>query len=233
MVLPVFMYSMIALASIINIITINIRLQNCMYEKARVLALSIGADGDVDRGALKDELMDAFGEENWKKACVLEKEGPEMTVEVSPNRDYTVIQASYHAIVPFSGDMLCVPVDFRVFFHNWTGYIDEYRKSDIEETIVYVAQNESVYHVNRECSYINVSIKRTSPEEVGQLRNASGGKYKKCLICHSSLNDPVLFVTKEGDRYHNDLNCSACKRIVRAIKLSEAGNLKPCSRCGR
>lgn len=233
MVLPMFLVSMIALASLINIITVNIRLQNCMYEKAREISITCGSITVMDCNQIKEEIIAEFGAEKWDKQYVLESELPEISLLQSPKGDYAVLSAAYKAVIPFTGERLYVPITCKILFHNWVGYDEDYPKYDFDDVIVYVAQNESVYHVDRNCSHISVTVIKTTPEEVINLRNASGGKYKKCALCHSSLDDPVLYVTGEGDRFHNDRNCSACKRIVRAVRLSEVGELRPCSRCGR
>lgn len=233
MVLPIFLVSMIALASLINIITANIRLQNCMYEKARELSITCDAETEVDCNKIRDEIIAEFGAKKWDNCYTLEPQLPIISLLQSPKGDYAVLSAAYKAGIPFTGDKLYVPVTCKILFHNWVGYDEDYHKYDFDDVIVYVAQNESVYHLDRDCSHISIAVVKTTPEEVVNLRNASGGKYKKCSLCHSSLNDPILYVTKEGDRFHNDRNCSACKRIVRAVRLSEVGELRPCSRCKR
>ena len=45
--------------------------------------------------------------------------------------------------------------------------------------------------------------------------------------------EKVLYVTSDGDRYHNSLACPGLKRSVRSIPKSEAlgKGLRPCGRC--
>lgn len=44
-------------------------------------------------------------------------------------------------------------------------------------------------------------------------------------------NPSALFVTAYGDCYHSTLGCSGLKRTIKAVKLKDVGNLRPCSRC--
>ena len=67
-------------------------------------------------------------------------------------------------------------------------------------------------------------------DEVSSLRNASGGKYSPCEKCGGD-GSVIVYVTNEGDRYHNTIECSGLKRSVRCVPLSEAGGRSPCSRC--
>lgn len=115
--------------------------------------------------------------------------------------------------------------------HSWTG-MDEPSDSDTSEEMVYMAVSGSVYHNNRRCSYLNLSISQASGAEVGHLRNQNGARYAPCESC-SRGKDPakIIYITGQGTRYHNQIRCSRLKRTVRMVPLSETDGRSLCSRC--
>ena len=125
---------------------------------------------------------------------------------------------------------LSVSVERKCLVHVWNGYGRGFFPDD--ET-VYVTEGSEVFHRDRNCSHLKLSVREVPGSEVPALRNKSGSRYRPCGICHSSLSDGKLYITTDGDRYHNSITCSGLKRCVRAIKKSEAGSRRPCKRCGR
>lgn len=124
----------------------------------------------------------------------------------------------------------------RVRLRKWTGYrlspaysAEEGGKDD---SIVYITESGSVYHTDRNCSHIRLSIRAVTgiPKD---LRNNSGGKYYPCEACcdNDDIENKIYYITSDGSRYHSDRNCSKIKRNVKEIKLSEAGSRTPCKRC--
>ncbi len=98
------------------------------------------------------------------------------------------------------------------------------------EDVVYITYTGKVYHTNRYCTYIKIDVTKVNKETIPTLRNESGGKYYECERCkkHNGLE---VFITKYGDRFHTDINCSSLKRGVLEIPLSEAKDRRLCSKC--
>jgi hypothetical protein len=133
-----------------------------------------------------------------------------------------------------------MPMVQRVRLRGWSG-TKAALKGDTEEStedseIVYITEHGSVYHLNKECSHLKLSIKEVRIEDIKELRNNAGGKYKECEICDEyemeSENHPI-YITDYGDRYHKSLGCSGLKRTIKAIPKSEVGDRSPCKRCGK
>lgn len=100
-----------------------------------------------------------------------------------------------------------------------------------DEKWVYITPNGRVYHLRRTCSYLDLSIQAVNRASVGAMRNASGGKYKRCESC-GGAGSGMVYVTDYGDRYHSSLSCSGLKRTVYMVKISEVGGRGVCSKCG-
>lgn len=58
--------------------------------------------------------------------------------------------------------------------------------------------------------------------------------YVPCGFCGRKKKDTggSIYLTRTTNVYHNNRNCSGLKRSVKRVKKSEVGGLGPCSRCG-
>ena len=98
---------------------------------------------------------------------------------------------------------------------------------------VYVTASGSVYHKNPGCSYLNVSLKQIPGSSAKSASNKYGEHYSACEICSRNQNPAgVVYVTEQGNRYHNLESCSGLKRSVRLVKASSVSEMGACSRCG-
>ena len=93
-----------------------------------------------------------------------------------------------------------------------------------EEKYVFVAENGTVYHSSRSCTYLMPSIVSSG------LDSAKNNGYRACEYCGNAAGD-LVYVTMEGDCYHSGITCSRLKRTVYRKKISEI-SLPPCSKCG-
>lgn len=115
---------------------------------------------------------------------------------------------------------------------GWTGFSG--RQQTVGETgeqLVYVTDYGTVYHCQLDCRYLKLSIQRASLEETQSMRNGDGGKYYPCERCWKDGSASV-YLTQEGSRYHQSLNCPGLARGIHTVLLSETGGLPPCSACG-
>ena len=121
----------------------------------------------------------------------------------------------------------------RCVVKPWTGYDVTKGKNGInEEIIVYMTEHGSVYHKNRSCTHLSLSIQAVSYIQVDDKRNESGESYKSCEYCANDGIFTIVFITSYGNRYHSTTKCQGLKRSVRSLPLSEAEGIKPCSKCG-
>ncbi len=101
-----------------------------------------------------------------------------------------------------------------------------YVAPDEAETYVYITDYQSVYHLTRSCTHLNLSISEVSAQELEQ--NYSG--LSACSYCKHSGSK--YYVTSEGDCYHESLACPGLKRTIYRVKKSSVQGKAPCSRCG-
>lgn len=126
----------------------------------------------------------------------------------------------------------------RTFGGNLKILGNEDRNNENDETMeskVYVTQSGKVYHTQRDCIYLTNRMLRTDYGEIASKRNNSGGKYYPCEKCKEKAlgegNDYVYY-SKEGERYHLTLQCSAIARQIEETTLDKIGEKRMCEKCG-
>lgn len=122
----------------------------------------------------------------------------------------------------------------RYYGRAWTGYDVEQKGSSQKETFVYVTENGTVYHTDRQCTYISLSIKEVLRFHVTNLKNEYGDSYRACEKCVFGNSGTTCYVTQNGDCFHQSINCSGLSRYIFQIPYGEAKHkYQACSRCGR
>jgi hypothetical protein len=112
---------------------------------------------------------------------------------------------------------------------KWTG---DTKTDDADDVYVYVAENGTVYHLTRDCKYLELSIKTVEVSQIGGLRNRSEHKYYECERCAAkNTGQKTCYITDYGDSYHYSLSCSGLKRTVHIVPKSEVGDKRVCSKC--
>ncbi len=109
-------------------------------------------------------------------------------------------------------------------FRKWIGDIKG------EEDYVYVTSNGEVYHTNLDCPSLSLSIKQSLTSKISNCRGKDGQKYYPCSAC-VRRETGVVYYTDYGTLYHEVLDCSALKRTVKKIAISEIGGKRQCMFC--
>ena len=159
-------------------------------------------------------------------ACLVGDNGPE---NITLPDIYTY--KPFGGLLPLSG----VVIYNHVKVHAWTGteFPDNGGEQGEVEQMVYVTASGSVYHKNPGCSYLNVSLKQIPGSSVKSASNQYGEHYSACETCSRNQNPAgVVYVTEQGNRYHNLESCSGLKRSVKLVKSSTVSGMSACSRCG-
>lgn len=121
----------------------------------------------------------------------------------------------------------------KYYGHIWNGYCIPGTDNPEETTqeTVYIAENGEVYHTDRYCTHLKLTIREIKSSRIGEERNETGKKYTLCEKCGKGTMPEKVYVGAEGDRYHYDRDCPGLTRTVFAILKIEAEKYRPCSRC--
>lgn len=115
------------------------------------------------------------------------------------------------------------------YFGKWVG--DLYTDTG-EEEWVYITETGTVYHKDTSCRSLDLSIQEGILAEMSELRGSNGQRYYACDRCVNTLEDNTpVYYTDYGRLYHESLECSALKRTILRVLLSQVGERPPCSFC--
>jgi len=144
------------------------------------------------------------------------------------------LRASYRVILPPGiPGFHKIQITQEKVVRGWTGFGGRQRtRGETGEEIVYITDYAAVYHCSLECRHLKLSVRQAGFEEVAGLRNQAGGKYYPCERCWKS-GSGIVFITQDGNRYHESLNCPGLSRRIHTVRISETGGLPPCSVCGK
>lgn len=120
----------------------------------------------------------------------------------------------------------------RCYIRTYTGYVPE--TENVSGLKYYIAENAEVYHTNRDCTHLRLTISYVSLEDLPNSRNLYGRKYTECEICYEEeLRKEGLYIALQGDRYHSVISCSGLKRTVYTVSQKEIAGLPLCIRCSQ
>lgn len=193
------------------------------------------AENGITELLMKQLVLADLGEDFWGMSWIKDGESGMYTI-ITPWVSEGVIDVIiYYELEPvfnFFG-IDSIPMTARVRYGKWTGVTKAANQTDSADAgTVYITKNGTVYHTYRDCTYIRINLTTTSCLQVSELRNQSGGKYYKCTSCCTSLSQgTTVYVSKYGDKYHQDKQCSRIYRNVIEISLEEVGDKTLCSKC--
>lgn len=248
LVLPVFIFFIINLFSVMEMLrfhgNVTLALRNVgnklavygylydqVIEDEEVLETTLGGVA-FSYLYIKRQMEDYLGEDYLENVPVMGGKGGLIFAKADIMEDDIIsLVLTYRVKMPFVLSKLYSVRTFNYYYARaWTGY----KVADRDETYAYVTETGSVYHTNKECTHILLSIKETTAREVLRLRNDQGEKYTPCEKC-GDIENIDLYITSEGNRYHGSLLCSGLKRTVYEIAFDEAKEkgYNACSRCGK
>lgn len=229
-ILPMFMMGLLTLVSVLFMWLVSLRIQASLLNVAEEIAVRSANGSSISMSDAAEELAYCLSDEDYR---FIEngRDGLDISGSDLDNGEYIELCVRCN-LIPLTDmfGVLHVPFQRRCFAHVWCGYDNPYFA---DEEYVYITNDSRVYHCDRDCSHIRLTVTEISSSDIGSVRNNNGGRYRSCEICRSRPADGKLYITPEGDRYHNTVTCRGLKRSVRAIRKSEVGNRRPCSRCGR
>ena len=249
--LPFFLFLVWILMYIIEIFSLYGNIQSSLHQQAKELSkyayiyhILKGEDqNSVVEGVsslfftesyVKERIITDLGQEYLDNSCIRGGAGGISFLKTGLcEEDMIDIVAEYTISLPFKIINHNINIIQRCRIHAFTGYNPVENSEDTgNEEIVYITKTGTVYHRDRNCSHIQLTIEEVSLGTITNRRNAGGEKYTPCEICDKNGFTDRVYITEDGNRYHSSLSCSGLKRIVFAVPISKVGNRHACARCG-
>lgn len=242
-ILPLFILGMTILFSILDLYRIQAILTVSLSQSSRELGMyAYAGDGQESPvGSITDAVCAAYASSDVRRRL----QGERLTGIVGGKSGITFLESKYNkgiitlkASYFYKSPIQLIPakpvrITAAASAQAWTGYSgNKYggKTENIQEDMVYITEYESVYHDSSECTYLELYVSRVLEKNIENRRNEYGDKYKPCEKCAGNGTE-IVYITNKGSKYHEDRECSGLTRHVKLVKASEAGDLKPCSRC--
>lgn len=240
--LPVFFICMVAVLHFGNVMETAVRYGSALCETSEKMAISAYASEYGEKSPVLSVGLSAA----YARSSVLGKAGDSGAVKNTSfllssflkENDMIHLVMTYQVKAPVGGIRLPgILFIQRASVRGWTGRKgSEGTKEgtgtgENENQMVYVTEHGTVYHTDLQCTHIKLSIRQVEKDALTDLRNGSGEIYHSCEKCGNDAGS-LVYITNEGNRYHSSLECSGLKRTVKEVSLEEAGQLRPCSKCG-
>ena len=189
---------------------------------------------------VRNKVTSYLGESFWKHSCVVGgKAGlsfAQSKIMTEGDRVEIIVNCRVRPFVR----IVAFP-DFamqaRYCGHAWVGWtpgsgMAEGSGSSGKEEAVYVTTYGEAYHTDAGCIYLNPQVRAVSASEVDHYRSGDGAKYYPCECCRPGGNG-IVYITKEGNRYHSDRSCSGIVRHLTTMETDAAkDHYRPCPVCG-
>lgn len=249
--LPFFLFFFLQIMSAINMIGISSRVSAALHQTGNQMAFAGYAYEKTVGSALPDGLSSVAMTEGYAKGKILAYIGQKALNEsfikdgaaglhftgtsIMNGNDMIEIQVSYQVkpIFPILG-FDSFGMNQCYYGRAWTGYRVEDRVTDWEtvDPMVYITETGTVYHTDRNCTYLNPSISAVNTGNIDGQRNLWGRAYTPCAICGGKKGQNSVFITNQGNSYHSSITCSGLKRTIYTIPLSQTNGRGRCSKCG-
>lgn len=234
MAVPVFFFAVLCLLYLFEIMAVQTAVQSGLFYAGKVAMQESYPLSVVIPGEIEEDVVKAIGAKRLDRSIVTGGSGGIdcSKTYMSPATGIGKLVAEYKVSLPvpvFSIREIKRTESIRI--KAWTGYEKESFGTGSEET-VYVTENGLVYHKDYHCTYLDLSIRMVNTSDLDELRNADGGKYYACSLCHGG-NETNVYITDDGNKYHSSLSCSGLKRTVYAVPLSEVIGKGGCVRCAK
>lgn len=248
--LPFFLFVVLNILFAVNIIGTQSKIGAVLHQVGNKMAFAGYAYENAVGGALPEGISSVVLSSGYARAQVIFGVGSDYLADscvkggagglsfagssVMEKGDIIDLRVSYHVkpfveLLGFDG----FPMSQRYYAKAWTGYDASDSVSDMtaEDPMVYISETGIVYHLNRDCTYLNPAVETVSVDAVKNQRNESGAKYAPCGLC-GAFPEGEVYITHYGSSYHSRLNCPGLKRTIYTVPLSQVGGKGRCSKCG-
>ena len=141
----------------------------------------------------------------------------------------------YTVRIPFlPGKFGEIELSQRVCRRIWGGTqkTESEESEDSDEQMVFITETGTVYHMTKDCRHLRLSVEAVPAIEIDLMRSNDGSIYYPCERCADLTDNAMVYITDDGNRYHETLDCPGLKRTITEIPLSQTGNRSRCKTCG-
>lgn len=238
LVIPIFLFSMISLIRLIFLVVFAMRvemysdktleeyyfLKNATQEEANV------PEEETPEMVLRGLLLMHLGEESvWNQHLFFSLLGLDLSFEESSDPNLCIMDIEYSpAILRLPGITLRKKISSRVVSSKWEGRSYATPCEKLQE-YYYITPGGMAYHLSSECPNLNLSVRQVSTYRIGEYRNASREKYRKCQECGAC--DSVCYITDYGEAYHSTPGCTMLRRNIVRVPYEECKGRNLCQKC--
>lgn len=232
--IPLFLFAVLCLIYLLEIHAIRLSVASAAQGAAKIAAEDMATVPVLNSIKLKSDIVELIGTKRLERSIV---DGGSSGIHCwkswyESGNGVIHVEVNYKVRLPFPKytdiGMKC---EESFFVKVWNGYKANGMDSD-DNQIVYVTETGSVYHIDYQCTYLQLSIRFVPYSSIAQLRNEDGGKYHACEQCTRGGMMAGVYITDYGEKYHSSLNCSGLKRTIHSVKKSECHGMSACSKCG-
>ena len=231
-VLPIFLFAMINIISVMDIMRIKGCMDMAVAECGNEIAIESygGHVNDILTSFYIRKKVCHFLKENLSDIDYQKIEGSIYVTDVSVLEVEDSISFKVHyklkPVVDMAG-LATVKLKTEYYGHKWLGY----KRQGESEPMVFLSNKASVYHMDKKCKYLNVTIIEIPYVNLEIYRNNSREKYKACNFCNTREAGEVVYITPEGYGYHTIKNCIGLTRSIYTVPLSQIKEKKVCAGC--
>lgn len=250
-VLPFFLFAVINILYSVSIIGTQSRINSALHQTGNKMAFAGYVYEHMAGSVLPDSLAGVAMTELYARGQILEYVGRDYLEQSCVSGGTSGLSFAGSSVMG-DGDVIDLNITYKVrpfvdimsfggftmsqryYGRAWTGYDVTQYVSDpqMEDPMVYITETGTVYHTDRNCTYLNPSVESVPAIIVEDRRNGSGGRYYACEICGAGIGSGQVYITGEGSRYHNSISCPGLKRTIYTVPLSQVGARGRCSKCG-
>ena len=233
-VIPFFVAFMVILLFFFRVLQVQQEVGNALMETARELAIiSYQKELLPTSGCIEAKTMFLTKYKNQETEDFIDggKWGISL-LKSDLSGEYVDLKAEYNLPLPvgFFG-VRNISLCQRVKCRKWIGR--DYEAGQKEE-LVYITPYGEAYHQNKNCRYLDLSVRTAPKNRIEKLRNKNGEKYYACSKCMNTKKVyKIVYITDYGNHYHGKISCRDLKRTVIAVRKQNVGNRHACSSCGR
>ena len=230
--IPLFLFASVCLIWMIEVQSIRISILTAAQSAAKSAAEDTAILPVLNTIKLKKDIISFIGEDRINRSII---QGGTSGIScwkshVSLSSKEISVTVRYKIQLPLPlFNSPSAELEEHFIISAWTGY--QGGRNENDAGIVYVTDNEAVYHEEYGCSYLQLSIRFVPASELEMMRNEGGGRYHACDKCVFGTAMTGVYITGTGNKYHNSLNCSGLKRTIHAVEKSEVSGIGGCSRC--